>query len=381
MKKRNIILTLGLVAVIFSISILNERKTLVFVQHFLISLKNGESISQAIDKFEEEYKNSISENRYWANAFGIIQNVLGKKEIKNFKIIRDATGSLYMQTSLLPAEKINLAVADITEIYKKTKALEKDFLFVQMPYKNFSKKKELEGYGYDYTEKNFDLILEGLIKNEVPIYDLRKEQYEWTFYKTDHHWTVESAFEATGYIVNELIKRYSTDLDTEFSEKNKFDVIEYKNALLGSAGVQVGEYYSGMDNFSMFIPKFKTAFKYEHYVSGELSGKYEGDFINSFVSKELLDNPAYYNKYNACLRGGWNENRVENSLAANNLKCLFISNSYGRPLVQYLSLYFKETRYLDPQPGRYNDSYLKYIEVFQPDIVIVMYDNEININY
>lgn len=381
MKKRNIILTLGLVAVIFSISILNGRKTLVFVQHFLITLKNGESISQAIDKFEEEYKNGISENRYWANAFGIIQNVLGKKEIKNFKIIRDTTGSLYMQTSLLPAEKINLAVANIAEIYKKTKALEKDFLFVQMPYKNFSKKKELEGYGYDYTEKNFDLILEGLIKNEVPIYDLRKEQYEWTFYKTDHHWTVESAFEATGYIVNELIKRYSTDLDTEFSEKNKFDVIEYKNALLGSAGVQVGEYYSGMDNFSMFIPKFKTAFKYEHYVSGELSGKYEGDFINSFVSKELLDNPAYYNKYNACLRGGWNENRVENSLAANNLKCLFISNSYGRPLVQYLSLYFKETRYLDPQPGRYNDSYLKYIEVFQPDIVIVMYDNEININY
>ena len=97
-------ISLGLVAVIFSISILNGRKTLVFVQHFLITLKNGESISQAIDKFEEEYKNGISENRYWANAFGIIQNVLGKKEIKNFKIIRDTTGSLYMQTSLLPAE-------------------------------------------------------------------------------------------------------------------------------------------------------------------------------------------------------------------------------------------------------------------------------------
>lgn len=43
-----------------------------------------------------------------------------------------------------------------------------------------------------------------------------------------------------------------------------------------------------------------------------------------------------------------------------------------------LSLCFKETRYLDPQKGRFEDNYLEYIEEYTPDIVIVMYDAEIN---
>ena len=32
-----------------------------------------------------------------------------------------------------------------------------------------------------------------------------------------------------------------------------------------------------------------------------------------------------------------------------------------------------ETRYLDPQEGRYNDSYIDYIDEYQPDVVVMMY--------
>lgn len=48
-------------------------------------------------------------------------------------------------------------------------------------------------------------------------------------------------------------------------------------------------------------------------------------------------------------------------------------------MTQYLSLSFSEVRYLDPQDGRYNDNYLTYINDYKPDIVIVMYDDFINI--
>jgi len=67
------------------------------------------------------------------------------------------------------------------------------------------------------------------------------------------------------------------------------------------------------------------------------------------------------------------------SCAGNNTKALLITDSFGRSMSQYLSLYFKELRYLDPQKGRYNDSYLKYIDQYKPEIVIVMNNSSINL--
>ena len=65
-----------------------------------------------------------------------------------------------------------------------------------------------------------------------------------------------------------------------------------------------------------------------------------------------------------------------NWMAENELKVLLISHSYGRPFTQYLSLCFRETRYLDPQKGRYNDNCLKYIDEYGPDLVLVMTEFE-----
>lgn len=56
-----------------------------------------------------------------------------------------------------------------------------------------------------------------------------------------------------------------------------------------------------------------------------------------------------------------------------------IGHSYGRPLVQYLGLGVQELRYLDPQDGRYNENILEYIEKYEPDIVIDMYNQKLNL--
>ena len=45
-------------------------------------------------------------------------------------------------------------------------------------------------------------------------------------------------------------------------------------------------------------------------------------------------------------------------------------------MLPFLSLCFKEVRYLDPQEGRYNDSYVDYIDAYDPDIVIMMFPGE-----
>ena len=56
------------------------------------------------------------------------------------------------------------------------------------------------------------------------------------------------------------------------------------------------------------------------------------------------------------------ENIIVNEGCDDNSKLLLISDSFARSMVMYLCQAFHETRYLDPQEGRYNKSYIDYIE-------------------
>ena len=116
-----------------------------------------------------------------------------------------------------------------------------------------------------------------------------------------------------------------------------------------------------------------------HYINGKIEKKKIGTFEKAFLNYEILNDPNYKNKYNACLFGGYVENVILNHYAANNTKALLVTDSFGRSMSQYLSLYFKELRYLDPQKGRYNYSYIKYMDQYKPEIVIVMYNSSISL--
>ena len=109
-----------------------------------------------------------------------------------------------------------------------------------------------------------------------------------------------------------------------------------------------------------------------------LSGEKSGDFQNAFLDFDMLDNPKYYNKYDAMLNGSYVETRIINKKVTSG-KVLVIADSYGRSSCMYTALNYHETRYLDPQEGRYNDNYLDYIKEYMPETVIIMAPEEINV--
>ena len=207
--------------------------------------------------------------------------------------------------------------------------------------------------------------------------DIRKELDDnLEFYKTDHHWTVGSAFLAAQSVVKSLNTNYDLELDEEILQQDKFRELVWENSFLGSMGIRTGKYYVGKDDFTMLEPTFETDLTYKHFINAELEKEKEGDFVEAFVDLTILDDPDYNNKYNACLNGGYVENIIVNHQKPDGLKTLIVSDSFARPMVQYLSLCFGETRYLDPQEGRYNDSYIQYMRDFQPDVVVIMYSGD-----
>lgn len=340
----------------------------------------GENIQTAVTSFSTGFNSVLTNSRTWINGYGALQRLLGKHEAKQFEVVRDKNDFLYLQTAKQSESETEGAINDIIRISEKTEEVGGNFLFVQCPYKNFTYEESLKGYGEDFTEYNNDEIVSGLEQADIPILDLRKSNFNWTFYRTDHHWTCESAMEANKEMIDEINLRYNRGLDADYlvRDTGNYQRKTYENSLLGSVGVKVGKYYVGMEDINIYTPMFATSLNYRSYANGELLREREGDFNYTFIDWSVLDDANYYNKYNAFLYGGWNENIIINDNSENDLKCLLISHSYGRPLTQYLSLCFKETRYLDPQKGRFEDNYLEYIEEYTPDIVIVMYDAEIN---
>lgn len=139
---------------------------------------------------------------------------------------------------------------------------------------------------------------------------------------------------------------------------------------------RTGNYFAGKDDFEIIYPKFDTKFLFQQYSKGDMYWEKEGDYRSVFIDQELLNDETYLNKYNSHAYGAYNENRVKNEKSNNNLKALIIADSFARPQLGLYSLCFKETRYLDPQEGRYTDSYVEYIDRYQPDVVILMFPGD-----
>lgn len=359
---------------------------LIFSVKFLLSYAtdviNGEE-EVSIKSFEDEYAEYFTDFDITVDLFGGVQELLGKREVKNFDVIKANDGQLYMdKNSHMPTQANISRTADIYQkIQEKTEEMGGVFLFAQVPYKNPQNVPELSEYVETHIEDGFDMLLEELELRGINTLDLRKDERTKQYYRTDHHWTLEAAFAATQNIVKELQRLTGEDLYMERLELEQFTVRQYSDCFMGSDGVRVGTYYAPKDNFTLYLPNYDTDVSYCHKdAEGKTTKETQGDFWEAFIYKELLEKPVYKNKYNALLQAGFIENIIKNKLALpDDKKILLIAHSYGRPMAQYLSLVCKELRYLDPQKGRYEKNYLEYIESYQPDIVVLMYNGQINV--
>ena len=338
-------------------------------------------------QFDSVHNARYADDREWVNLYGLANRALGKREVADYQVVRDSGDSLYAQEVSWFAEASGESdpsdvAACAAALRDATERAGGRFLFVQCPYKTADGIAELADYVRPGRNERFDEIVQLLSASGTACLDLREVEACQDWYRTDHHWTCDAAFAATGKVIAWLSELPGLEVLGEclpLLDGNVYKRVERNNCFLGSAGVKVGEWYVGKDDFSYLAPSFETDLEYWHYKIGTEDAHFEGGFEEAFIDSALLDDPDYYNKHQAYLHGGYVENVIMNHSAPNDLKCLFVAHSYGRPMTQYLSLAFAETRYLDPQEGRYNDSYIAYVEDYQPDVVIIMYDDVFNV--
>lgn len=303
----------------------------------------------------------------------LVMNRMGYEDEHGF-IVRDSEDRLHSLCGKVSREILESEIESLETLadYCKTNGI--PFLYVQAPFKADIYKNDLP-YGIeDYSGENSDYVLNKLKQHGIDTLDLRMHLTgEDVFYKTDHHWQIKSSFEAS-VVIAKVMSSYGalSDINQEyFGDLSNYESIIYKD-FLGSYGRRTGQDYSGLEEFTYLFPLFDTNFHFQHIKTGEVVLEKSGTF-----EKALISNPLESDYYCSYLNNSYEEMLIENLLSENDKKVLVISDSFGRTMCCYLSLYFSTLVNLDTQEGRFCRSVKAYIDEYEPDIVIVMFNSGI----
>lgn len=340
-----------------------------------------ERLTEAIDIAEDTVYDQTYLKDQYNTLYGLVQRVIGKH------IMSDAGyGEIYKtkyNQIIFKVGKKNFRVMRsldaVEELKSKLDEAGIPFLYVQAPFKLTDNEQQLPINKKDYVDYNVDLFLKGLDERGIAYLDLRpllrdgEKTQNQLFFDTDHHWRIETAFEATGHIMDELNKDYGFAIDPKYKDLNNYNIKTLKNCYLGSMGRRTGSFYSGLDDFTLITPKFKTSYTlYEHDYGAEKI--YKGSFYNAILDKKYLvkEAPVDLNRY--AVYHGDNEELIFNNNMVGSGKVMMIKDSFGIPVYSFLSLGVHEVRALDLR--LFDESVAKYAKENKPDIVVLMYNGD-----
>lgn len=263
---------------------------------------------------------------------------------------------------------------NLIEFSAWVKKHQKDFLYVMCPTKLPGEEDLIPGIIEDVESNDKDKIAETVSDHGVDILDLRKNmpedynQYMDMFYKTDHHWKTETGLWAASLLAQRLNSEYGFDFDLERFSANQYSVRNYPNLFLGTLGKKVSEFYSGLEDFNLLIPKYQC----EIHIEIPSLGMYkDGDFMAMIDEDKLVYGNEYkVSPYSALMYLDRPLIRIQSSNCKCNKKILMIKDSYADAVTPYIAANCAYVDIIDLR--HFNGSIKNFLSKNNYDIVIVM---------
>ncbi len=364
-KLTQFLYTLIFVLTVFTVGFLSLTKLCNFYvndEHDLI-----EWTPQLGSKFETDIASNIFNKFTFININGAIRNLLGQTSMNG--VIKLNNGYLLTAMDYCSDEKIEEFTQNMSDFNDYLQKRGTALLYASTPYTSSKYDPELPIGTRDYGNDNIDKLIASFNSVGIDTLDFRKDmhddginQYDM-MYKTDHHWTTEAGLYAYRKIEEYIVKKTGCDIDQRISDPSYYTTTTYSKWHLGSRGQRTGIYYAGIDDFNLILPNFDTNLKNE--INGE-----SGSVQELMINMSPLENRDYRSKhtYDFVLQGTLGH--YSNLNAPNNIKILFITDSFGYAVGEYMAMGFKEVQYLYDQNSEYITHEL--IESYDPDVVVML---------
>lgn len=315
-----------------------------------------------IDNIEKKINDKVAFKKVFIEGYGYIQKLMDKNEFSNFNIVKDKNQNMHY-TYFAKGPNSTEELSERTSKFAKEMAKQgTELVYLMTPDKYVKGVTEFpKGIPYSYHNETADNFLDELKNKGVKYIDFRDNllnsgiDKEKLFFKTDHHWTIETSFWAFTELVKELNEKYKLNLDPNNIYRNikNYNSIVYPKSFLGSMGRKSGMIYGGIDDFSLIYPKFKTSYRY--YTDSksqkfELNGRFEESLILSYpfnAEMDLLDGQS--DKYFTYLLGNRPFVQVKNKDNPEGLKVLFVKDSLIVPTASFFSTVCSQMDLIDPR--------------------------------
>lgn len=229
-----------------------------------------------------------------------------------------------------------------------------------------------KGFPHGYAEKENEYTA-FLADNGISYLNSREillsendDFFSW-FYRTDHHWNVHAGFSVASAVAERLKTEFGLSVDTDILNRNRFSLVQYKKASLGSQGKKVTHGYIPPEDFEVYYPLFDTSFSLE---LPTLQLARTDSFENTLIDSGALKSRDYYlNKtYDAFLYEDAPLITIHNLQCKNDTRILMIKESNANVVDTYLAFSVEHLDIIDP---RYFDGSIRtFIEKTRPDAVL-----------
>ena len=260
--------------------------------------------------------------------------------------------------------------------YLKSKNI--DFVYMEGFQKNHFEKKILKKYDLIYDEDSYKKFFSILEQNSINYIDSKSimekiiNKDEALFYKTDYHWTSETAKKMALYFGNYVNNQLDYDLNLDVLDENNFYPYIYQKQFRGYYSRIFGLSDKFYDNFYYYLYKddINTKFSYRDNKKEKVGTFNNALYDNVFnISKSDIFTP-----YDREMHGTKPYKKVKNYNISNGKKLLVIADSQFFAMGPYVSLLFKNVDVIDIRKnyGDFSGSVKKYIENYNPDLVLYL---------
>lgn len=373
---RNKIISLIFITCIAIVGILTAIKYVPAMAPALSTLKYTD-ISQTV---EQSYPKYVSGRYSWINANGLYQRLIGRSYIedKEADVYRMDNGHLIYGIGKMSTEELIWYSDNVSCLSDDLAEAGIPLLYVQLPYKIQNGDSLLPAGCSEYANANANSLITTMRNADVDVFDLRnmiKElpgDYYSHFYRTDQHWTNETALWAANAIAHEANARLNLSYNAELTDPDNYTITEYKNHFLGSFGRKAGSWYAGTDDYHLVVPDYETNFVFSATTAaGQINRS--GDFETALLDKSNLEKNLFENNsYETYTGGNYGVTKIINKKNPDGSKVLLIRDSFSSSMMPFLALEYNQLDSIDLR--YYEGSALDFAKKGKYDAVIIAYN-------
>lgn len=341
---------------------------------------------------EAQVTRALEDQHALIQLYGAFQRFIGRTVVEDaaspqYAVVRLPGGSLTFVGEGDPDPQAQ--AAQLKRLQTALAERDVGFFYAQAPSK-LEPGAEVLPYGVDDPSNACaDALMEQLEALDIDHLDLRETLAEaggaWTdwFYKTDHHWSQDTAFTAFQAMAGQLqryrqtlpaaggTKRQAISIDPKLTDPGSYDVETLPRFFLGSQGKRVGSLYAGADDFALWTPKFPSLL---HYDARPQYDRF-GDAAETVLFPQRVEEKDWFgdNPYTYYAGGDYGYAQITNYYNPDGPKLLLIRDSFACAVTPYLALASSQLTTIDPR--YFYGDLLSYVDQLQPDVVVVLYSS------